>query len=177
MCSPFDAEHLSRGLSTAQNGFWTHRFWCLLVLLRFLFHLFHISKIFPFEDFLHQGKQTKVTQGKIWSTGRMRHRGHAVLGQTPLDTQHSVGRCAHKSPIMKWANVLNLQKKKSLKPNTASHSNASWCTGTNGFLEHSPTRGSLYVLKGARLPKDNSVLGGSPSYIINATWFVSFAHF
>ena len=27
------------------------------------------------------------------------------------NTQHDVGRCAPKSPIMKWANVLSLPKK------------------------------------------------------------------
>ena len=37
--------------------------------------------------------------------------GHAIFGQKLLNTQHSVGRCAGKSPIMKWANALSLQKK------------------------------------------------------------------
>ena len=36
-------------------------------------------------------------------------------------------------------------KKNSLKPNTASHNSASWCTDTDGFLEHSPSGGSLYL--------------------------------
>ena len=31
-----------------------------------------------------------------------------------------------------------------MHPNAASHNNASWCTDTDGFLEHSPSRGSLY---------------------------------
>ena len=34
-------------------------------------------------------------------------------------------------------------KKNSLKPNTASDNNASWYTDTDGFLEHSPSGGSL----------------------------------
>ena len=29
-----------------------------------------------------------------------------------LNTQHSVGRCPHKSPIMKWANALKESSKK-----------------------------------------------------------------
>ena len=36
------------------------------------------------------------------------------------------------------------KKTNPLKPNAASHSNASWCTDADGFLEHSPSRGSLY---------------------------------
>ena len=35
-------------------------------------------------------------------------------------------------------------KKNSLKPNSATHNNASWCTDADGFLEHSPSWGSLY---------------------------------
>ena len=69
-------------------------------------------------------------------------RGH-VFGQKLLHTQCGVGRCVHKAPSMKWANVLSLQKN-SLKPNAASHDNASWYTDTDGFLEHSPRGGSLY---------------------------------
>ena len=37
---------------TAQDSLWSHWFWILLVILPFLFYLFHISKMFPFEDFL-----------------------------------------------------------------------------------------------------------------------------
>ena len=37
--------------------------------------------------------------------------GHAVFAQKLLNTQCGVGRYAHKSPIMKWANVLSVQKK------------------------------------------------------------------
>ena len=36
---------------------------------------------------------------------------HVIFGQKLLNTQHSVVKCTHKSPIMKWANVL----KKSLQ--------------------------------------------------------------
>ena len=36
--------------------------------------------------------------------------------------------------------------KNTLKPNAASHSNASWYTDTDGFLEHSPSGGSLYYM-------------------------------
>ena len=80
----FDAMRLLRFFSTAQNSFWTLWFWCLLVLL-LLFHLFHVSKPFPFEDFFHAGNK-KVTWGEIVWTGRMVARGHAGFGQTLLDT-------------------------------------------------------------------------------------------
>ena len=55
-------------------------------------------------------------------------------------------------------------KKHSLKPNAASHNNASWYTDTDGFLEQSPHGGSLYY-KGPALQK--IILGflGPPSYI------------
>ena len=61
-------------LSTDQNSFWTYWFWCLLMLLPFWFHLFHISKMIPFGDFIYLfiylfiynlGKQKKVAQGDI----------------------------------------------------------------------------------------------------------------
>ena len=119
---------------------------------RFLFHLFHISKTFLFEDFFHPGKQKKVTWGEIGWIGRLGHGGHTVFGQK-LNIQCGVGRCTCKSPIMKWANALKeSSKKQSLKPSAASHNNASWCTDTDGFLEHSPSRGSLYS-KGSALEK------------------------
>ena len=79
----------------------------------FLFHLFHINKTFPFEDCFHSRKQKNLTRGEIGWTGRVGHRGHAVFGQKPLTAQCSVGRCARKSPIMKWANALKKSSKTS----------------------------------------------------------------
>ena len=40
--------------------------------------------------------------------------------------------------------VERVVKKNSLKLNTATHNNASWYTDLDGFLEHSPSKGSLY---------------------------------
>ena len=76
----------------------------------FLFHLFCISKMFPFEDFFHQGTKKKVSQGKIGWIGRVGYGHHAVLGQKLLNSQHSVDSSACKSPIMKWANALVFKK-------------------------------------------------------------------
>ena len=70
-----------------------------------LFHLLNICKIFPFEDLSHMGKQ-KSCLGQDW----VGHRGYAVVGPKLLNTQWGVGRCAHKSLIMKWANMLKVCK-------------------------------------------------------------------
>ena len=72
----------------------------------------------------------------------MRYGSHAVFGQKLLNIQHGVGRYAHKSPTMKWANTLSLQKN-SLKLNAASHNNTSWYTDTGGFLEYSLSGGEV----------------------------------
>ena len=57
-----------------------------------------------------------------------------------------MGRCASKSPIIKWANALkeSSKKKNPLKLNAASQSNASWYTDPDGVLEHSSSWGRLY---------------------------------
>ena len=63
------------------------------------------------------------------------------FGQKPLNISARCSSCIRKSPIMKWANALKESSKKdSLEPNAASHNNASWCSDTDGFLEHSPIR-------------------------------------
>ena len=73
----FDAIQLSRHFSTAQNSFLN-----LSILMSFsafavfLFHLFHISGTFPFENFFHPGKQKEVFrvrsgEYRIWGTGAM----------------------------------------------------------------------------------------------------------
>ena len=95
---------------------------------------------------------------------RMRHGGHAVLGQKLLNTQHGVGRCSRKSPVMRWANTFRVFEKSSLKLNAASHNSASWHTDTDGLLEHSPSRGSLYY-KGPTLQKIIPFSGDPPSYV------------
>ena len=67
--SPCDAIHLSRFFSTTQNSFWTHHFWCLLVLLPFfvspLSHQQNVSLWGPFYP---------VALGKIRCIRRVGHR-------------------------------------------------------------------------------------------------------
>ena len=123
---------------TAQNSFWIQWFWCLLVLL-----LFFVSPL------AQNGETKKVSWGKIGWIGKVGHRcgSHACFfwSNTTEHSEQSVGRCANESPVMKWANALEeSSEKNSLKPNTASHNTTIWYTDTDGFLEHSPRRGSLY---------------------------------
>ena len=131
---PFDAIHLAR---------------CFFPLLKTVLNLsilmpFIASVVFCFTSptlqnislwglFSSREKQ-KCCSGRDW----VNREGGALL-----NIHHSVGRCAHKSPTMKWANLLKDSKKNALKPNTASH-NTSWYTDADGFLEHSPSQGSLY---------------------------------
>ena len=71
--SPFDAIHLLRLFSTAQNSFWTRQFWCLSVLPPFLISPLPHRQNVPFGDFFHLGKQTKkiVIWSKIGWIGRV----------------------------------------------------------------------------------------------------------
>ena len=88
------------------------------------------------------------------------------FGQKLPNIQCGVVRHMRKSPSMKWANVLKeSSKENSLKLNGASHNNTKWYTDTDGFLEHSPSGGSLYY-KGPALQKiiPGFFGGGPPSY-------------
>ena len=132
--------------STAQNVFFN-----LLVLMpfsasaTFCFTSSTLAKCFSLRTFFIQGnKQKKVSQGEIRWIGRVGHRGHAAFGQKLLNTQCGVGRCARKSPIMKWANRVKVFKKHSLQPYAASHNNAIWYADTDRFLQHSPNGEHLY---------------------------------
>ena len=57
--------------------------------------------MFLFEDFFHQGKPKKKKKnpclGWDWVNREGRGEASSVFGQKLLNTQHSVGRCAHKS--------------------------------------------------------------------------------
>ena len=154
MYSSFDTTLLSRLFFHCSKQFLNLS---LLMPFRFLFHLFHIGKMFLFQDFFHPWKQTKKSlsgwdqvnrEGGTW--------GSCLFGQKLLNTQRGVGNCAGRLPIMKWANASKVFKKYSLKPNAASHNNARWFTDTDGFREHSPSRGSPYY-KGLTLWK--TILG------------------
>ena len=103
---------IQKFFSTAQNSFWTHRFGCLLALL-----LFFVSPL-PHQQngccwrHFSSGETTKSCLGKIRWIGSVGNEVHDTFGQTLLNTQRHVGRCAHKSPIMEWTNALKEASKK-----------------------------------------------------------------
>ena len=66
--------------------------------------------------------------------------------------------------------VERIFKKISLKPNAASHNNASWYTDTDGLLEHSPSEGNL-CYEEPTLQK--IILGFSGSHLIHLSQAIS----
>ena len=142
--SPFDSVHLSRHFFPAQNSFWIHWFWYILVLLPFFVSLFHISKTFPFEDFFSSRERKKShlawdqvnREGGAWGSCQFwsKTAEYSVqCGQVCLQTtHHEMGKCTER-----------VFKQNSLKLNATSHNNGSCYTYTDGFLEHPPSRGSL----------------------------------
>ena len=125
------------------------------MLLSFLFHPFHISKMFLFEEFFHLDKWTKKLlrmRSDEWGGWGM---GSCHFWSKTANTQCGKGRCACKSAIIKWANVLTKSFKKSLKLNAASqqhHQLVHWY-------------GCVPVLQVARLPEKNSSSFCIPSHI------------
>ena len=125
----------------------------------FLFHLFHICKMFPFEGFFSYREIKKKSL-------RMRLGGEGGWDIGVL--LFWVKNCWTLNEV--WAGALiyhpswngqthGVLKKNSLKLNTASDNTASWYTDTDGLLEHSPNGGSLYYKEPA-LQKIIPVLGG-----------------
>ena len=110
--SPFDAVPLGR-----------HFFHCLKQFLNlsilmpfsasaaFFYHLCHIGKTFPFEEFVFICWEKSHFRRVGWIR-MVGHKGNSLFGQKLLNTQHGVGRCAHKSPIRKWANMLKESSEK-----------------------------------------------------------------
>ena len=124
--------------------------------------------MFPSEDFFF----TRETKKSLWAKSGNRE------GGARESCCFLVKNCWTVSVV--WAGALinhplwtgqmcrkSLQKKKSLKPNTASHNNVSWFADTDGLLEHSPSGESWYHKAWpppASYPEDNSGgWGGPPS--------------
>ena len=96
--------------STAESGFELAGFNALWCFCSFLFHLFHISKTFPSEDFSHQGNK-KSFSGPDGVNSEHRARGSCCLWSETAEYSVQSGQAhSHTSPIMKWASVLSLQK-------------------------------------------------------------------
>ena len=140
----FGAVHQARLFSIAQNSFWTHRVWCLLVSLLFFVSPLPHQQNGSLEDFFHLGKQKKVA-----------HRGTPVkLFFIKNCWIFSAGWAGALVNYPSWNGQTHWEslQKNLLKLNVASHNNASWYAATDGFLEHSPSGGSLYY-RGPALQK------------------------
>ena len=111
------------------------------MLLQFFFSPPHWQNISPGGHF--SPRETKSHLGRDWVNRE---------GGAP-GVKLFLVRGGRESPIMKWANALTESSKNiPLKPSAASHTTTNWCTDTDGFLEHSPSSGSLYY-KGPALQK------------------------
>ena len=98
--------------STAQNSFWTHRCWCLLVLLWFfVWPLLHRQNI-SLRGLFSFGETNRSLSG--WDQVNTKEGGQrsGFFAKKLLNTQHGVGRCTPKSPITKFANTLKEPSKK-----------------------------------------------------------------
>ena len=85
--TPFDAIHPSRLLSTAQNSFWTHQCWCLLMILPFFVSpLSHWQNISLWGLFSFRKRNRNSHLGQDWVNREGGTRGHAIFGQKLLNT-------------------------------------------------------------------------------------------
>ena len=154
--------------STAPNSFLTHQFWCLLELLPFFcFSSSTSAKPFPWGLFFMWGKKKKCHSDEIRWIERVGLGGHAVFSQKLLNTQRRVGRCARKSPIMRWANALKESSKKvpwsQMEPLTTMPGGMMIQMGSRTL-----TQWGKPVLQAAHSPEDNSgFFVGPPSFKYN----------
>ena len=154
-CSPFDATHLSRCFSYCSKQF-LH----LSILIPFSasavfgFTCSLSAKCFPLRTSSSRKTKKEVSQGP----DQVNRKG-GTWGSC-----HFWSKIAE--PSMRCGQVHSQTTLHEMKPNAASHNTSCALTDTDGFLEHSPSRGSLYY-KGLTLQKIILVLGGPPSYIIS----------
>ena len=124
----------------------------------FLFHLFHIGKTFPFDKFFHLGKQQQKsrlgldwmkTEGGAWGSYWMVSMvwAGALINYPSWNGQ------------MSWKSL----QKKLIEAKCSLSQQCQLVHYTDGFLEPSPGRGSLYY-KGPALQKIILIILGSPSY-------------
>lgn len=99
-----------------------------------------------FEDSSHGRETTKSHLGRDGVTGRWGTRGHAFFKNYWTSAQCGQLRCHAaclcKSPIMKWTNVLSLKNNTEAKPASCHIIRRHDAVG---FLEHSPSGGSLWL--------------------------------
>ena len=112
--SPFDTVHLRHFplLKTVFKFVDFNAFWWLCLFFLIVSPLPHQQNVSLWGLFSSGETKKKVAWGGIEWIERVGHGGRAVFGQKLLNTQHCVGRYAHKSPIVKWAKMLNESLKK-----------------------------------------------------------------
>ena len=143
---------------TPQNGFWTHWFWCFLVLLLFFFVCLIVcftsstsAKHFPLRTFF-SSEETKHTQKMLLRARSDEWEGQGLgfmlfLVNTcwTLSTQWAGVFINHPSwnGQTRWKSI----KKRNHWSQTQPLTTTPYGTDTDGFLEYLPSRGSLYYKK------------------------------
>ena len=167
--SPSDAIYLLRCFSHNSKQFLN-----LLILMPFCassifsFISSTLERRFPLRTFFIWGNKRKDAQGKIGWIRWVRHGAVPFLVKNCLTliavcTGALVNHPSWNGHIKSMCPFFS--SKKSLKPNAASHNNASWHTDTDVFLEHSPGRVSLYCMGHAHQKIILGLLGGHPLYM------------
>ena len=127
--SPFDATHLSSHFLHGSKQFLNLSIFSLLVFLAFFcFTVSTSAKCFFLRTFFIRGNK-KSCPGWDWVIRRMGHRHDAIFGQTQSAVWAGL---LVKHPSWSGQCIERVLKKISLKPNTASHNNASWYIDTDG---------------------------------------------
>ena len=159
--SPFDATHLSRHILVRHFFHCSKQFLNLLILMCFsAFDVFCFTsststKRFPLRTFFI--RETKKSCSRWEPLNREGgHRGHAGFGPKLLSTQHGVGRCAHKSPIMRWANAFKESSKKKFTEAECSLSQQCQLEHWYRWVSRTLTYQEKLLLQGTHPPEDNS---------------------
>ena len=110
--SPFDAAHLLRHFSTAQNSFELVDLMPFSSCAVFCFTSSTLAKHFPLRTFFiceNEQTNTNVTWGQIGWIGKVGGRGHAIFGQKLLNTPRRVAGALVNHPSwngpMHWKNL------------------------------------------------------------------------
>ena len=142
-----------------------------MLLLFFCFTSFTSAKHFPLRTVFIQGnKQTNKKSGWDWVNREGGAWGSCCLGSKTAEHSVRCGQVCSKITHHEMGKGAERVFKNSLKPNTTSHNSATWYTDTDGFLEHSSSRGRLYY-KGLILQKITLFFGGFP-FLCNSVIFV-----
>ena len=127
--------------STAQNSFWTHPVWCLLMLLPFFISLLSHRQNVSFENFFHPRKSKKCLGIRLGEYGGRDMESFSFWSKTAEQSAQCEQIALISHPSRNGQMCWQSSKKNSLKPNAASQTTlAGRYTDTGGFLEHSPSR-------------------------------------